>query len=193
MFHRQYIFSPEGKLYCDFPIPYIYDYFHFYYSIIPYSHVDDTYNYYLIHKANSYNYYFRKYTYYLCNNSISEQMNYLYKTNKTTDSINSITCQLMKYNSNNVITCFFANNNYINCTVFDSENNFAIINTSSIIKNSKDENYLKSAVMTIDGRQKAIVCATDNDEVFLCVGYDIKSNILSEIIKIKNYNLFYYY
>ena len=145
---HQYIISPEGQLLCNNSIPCCHSNY-----IIPYNHVNDTYNYYLMYPDNEY-LYFIKYTYYLHNNSISEQFNYNYNL---TDEIKSITCKLMKNNSSNVITCFIKKSNdlYINCTVFDSENNFEIIQTSKIhIIEESYSSSLKSAVMTVDVRQK---------------------------------------
>ena len=100
---------------------------------------------------------------------------------------NFITCQLMKYNNTNVITCFFAtsllnneNNNFINVTVFNPENNFEIIQSNvTNTKNISKFHNLKSSVMTVDGRTKALACAmiTIDTSLFLFyVGYDIISN-----------------
>ena len=178
----QYIISPEGQLLHTNIVPCCHHYY-----IIPYNHMNDSYNYYLMYPDNE-NLCFIKYTYYLGNNSISKQFDYNYNL---TDKIKSIVCNLMKNNSSNVITCFIkkSNDNYINCTVFDSENNFEIIQTTkiNIIVDSVSFN-LKSAVMPVDGRQKAIVCG--GEYKFLCAGYDIRTNVLTEII---NINQIYYY
>ena len=52
------------------------------------------------------------------------------------------------------------NNNFINVTVFDPEKNFEIIQlTRTFTKNISSFYNLKSSVMTIDGRKRALACA----------------------------------
>ena len=186
--------SPYGRLLkkYSFSLPSSYQYYDFF-SVIPYSHINDYYYYYIIYKSSNTYFYFRKYSYCLQNNSIIETS---YKGYSTDNSFDYITCQLMKYLSNNVIACFFTipmgNNYYINCTVFDSENNLEIIKTNRTTTSGIISfNNIKSAVMTIDGRQKALVCGALNGTKLFCAGYDITTNTFSETIinSINNYNI----
>ena len=95
----------------------------------------------------------------------------------------------MKINKTKVITCFFGThpdlrNHFINVTVFDPEKNFEIIKSNiTTTTNITKFHNIKSAVMTVDGRQKALACATitkDNSYFLFYVGYDIISNSLYE-------------
>ena len=65
----------------------------------------------------------------------------------------------MKYSNINVISCFYIlalnNEHYINCTVFNPENNFNTIQ-SSITKTKGITNIysIKSEIMKVEGNQK---------------------------------------
>ena len=94
----------------------------------------------------------------------------------------------MKYNNNKVFTCFFSFCDYIICTVFNLEDNFTIINTSkTITKDFYHFNEIKSTVITNDGRQKAIICGTVQNNGLFCAGYNIITNTFIENL-IKNNN-----
>ena len=185
----QYILSPDGEKLCQYKS--FSDISYYYYSIVPYNHINDIYYYYIIHYYNNYQLYFRKYSFHSKNNSIKEEeFYYLYNI-----YINGyITCNLMEYNNNKVITCFFSYDNYINSTVFDSENNFTIINTSrTITKVSCCFYYIQSAVITNDGRQKALVCGITHQCYLFCGGYNINTNIFIEkYINEINNNILYF-
>ena len=102
----------------------------------------------------------------------------------------------MKFKNANVITCFFGtnlnNNNFINITVFDPEKNFEVIQSSrTTTKNIIKFHNIKSAVMTVDKRQKALICSIitiENSLYLFYAGYDIISNTVFEGYIMNHYN-----
>ena len=182
--NTHHFLSPYGELLQkqSFSLPYSY---YYYFSVIPYSHVNDNYYYYIIYKNDDNNYYFRKYSYCLNTYAIIESTYYSFPAN----SYKFFTCQLMKNNDNNkCIVCFFAtsasSNNYIDCIIFDSESDSKTIQVKQKTTRSDINSFdnIKSAVMTIDGRQKALVCTIINGAKLFCAVYNIKTNAFTEKI-----------
>jgi hypothetical protein len=147
-------------------------------SVIPYSHLRDVFSYYIIKIGKSViNLY--KYSY----NSTKNTGESIYFKLVNSSEINSsyITCQLMNYLKESVISCFFTtiinDENFINCIVFKAEENFTIIKTSQLkIKESFLE-ALKSDVMSTDDRQKVVIIFYIQGNSFLFyAGYDINDN-----------------
>ena len=136
--HHHVLFS-NGSLFSSISIS-ISLYKMFYeYSV---NHYNDSYYYYFIYYNINYNFIFQKYEFFSNNKSIQNIFEKSYEPNDS--NYNIITCQLMKNNNINVITCFFGtysnnNNNFINITVFDPENNFEII--QSEVTNTKNISY----------------------------------------------------
>ena len=127
--HHHILFS-NGSLFSSIPIT-LYKMF-YEYSVIPYNHYNDSYYYYVIYYKSNKNFIFQKYEFFSNNKSIQNIFEKSYEPNDS--NYNIITCQLMKNNNINVITCFFGtysnnNNNFINITVFDPEKNFEIIHS----------------------------------------------------------------
>ena len=69
-YYSHHFISPYGRLLnkYSFSLPSSYQYYDFF-SVIPYSHINDYYYYYIIYKSNNTYFYFRKYSYCLQNNS----------------------------------------------------------------------------------------------------------------------------
>ena len=162
----------------------------FRYSVIPYNHYNESYYYFVLflylYENHYYYYHFQKYVFFISNKTINQVSEGLFLQNI---GVSYITCQLMKFNNTNVITCFFWTSidslYYINVKVYDPENNFEIIgksNASSIYFNGIHN--MKSTIMTVNERQKALFCSVvdplDADYLFYYVGYDINSNTLYE-------------
>lgn len=135
-------------------------------SIIPYNHSGDAFNYYII---------------YFNNNQIILERKDFYFNNTYELYDDSITCQLMTYSNENVISWFFLteidNEYFINCTVFKAEENFEIIKTSELKIEGIYSDNLKSEVMSTDDRQKVLIVFLYMIGSRLCyVGYDININ-----------------
>ena len=179
--YDHHFFSPYGK--------YLASYSHslsryFYqYSVVPYNHIDSNYYYYLIYIESS-DIILRKFVFNSNNNIIS--LVHTKTLNRT--EYNFISCELMKFSNKKVIACFYPtysnNSYYFICNVYDPENNYEIIKTkisnSSEIKNVYS---IKSSVMNIEQRQKALFCALimKNSTLFLYyIGYEINSNSFNE-------------
>ena len=160
-------------------------------SVIPYIHSKNEIYYYII--------YIEKYT-----NQISCNKYLIYDDDPDIFYYNStyeiknyfITCQLMKYSNENVISCFFPtsikNDNFINCIVFKLEKNFQIIKTSKLKIPNSFLYGLKSEVISTNDRQKVlIVFCQGNNQFLYYVGYDINfSNFTYGYLR--NYYGYYY-
>ena len=189
-----YVLFPNGTLFNAISSHFFYEFLYFdQYSVIPYIHYNDSYYYFVLFLNdydNDYNYYYiTKYEFFISNKTIQYIPEFLYYTDYCYNL--AISCQLMKFNDINAITCFFLaeedlfdDYNYINVKVFDPENYFTIIQSSnSTILNSSDIIFFKSAIMTVNKRQKALLCSPIilNSSLYLfSIGYDISSNFLYE-------------
>ena len=157
------------------------DYYHnlekWTYSLIPFNHLRDVFYYYII-TSNNNKIRFTTNSYNSTNNTLESKDFYF---NNTYGSMSSyITCQLMKYSNESVISCFFSisinNEAFINCTVFNPEKNFEVIQTSQLKIESIDS-IIKSEVMTTDDRQKVLIVFYSYDQKSLFyAGYDIYIN-----------------
>jgi len=154
-------------------------YYKFASSVIPYKYSKDVFYYYIISFDDTDQMILSKYSYYSTNKTLQKN-NFNFKNiYELVD--NSITCQLMKYSNENVISCFFPtiidNETFINCTVFQAEENFEIIKTSKLKIEGILSRSLKSEVMSNDDRQKVlIIFFKDKTSPLSYVGYDININ-----------------
>jgi len=178
-FINDYILNSEGNLLYIIRNDYLL-YHKYLYSVIPYNHSGDVFNYYIIY-FNSDQMILNKNSYY-SNNKTLERKDFNFN-NINELYVDSITCQLMTYSNENVISCFFLteidNEYFINCTVFKAEENFEIIKTSELKIESIFNflGYLKSEVMSTDDRQKVLIVFLNNYGGRLCyAGYDININ-----------------
>jgi len=148
------------------------------YSVIPYNHSRDVFNYYIIYFKDN-QMILNKNSYYSKSETLESQ--YFNFNNTYELYYDSITCQLMTYSNENVISCFFLtkidNEYFINCTVFKAEENFEIIKTSELKTEMVYSGFIKSEVMSNDDRQKVVIVFLINGGGLLCyIGYDINTN-----------------
>ena len=163
-------------------------------SIILYNHLRDVFSYYIISIDEAVITLY-KYSY----NSINQKLEIRDFKLINSSEINKdyITCQLMKYLNESVISCFFPTSfndeNFINCTVFKAEENFEIIKISYIKIKDCIYDGLKSEVMSTDDRQKVfIIFFIDNSKNLFYAGYDINNNNFTYGILIPE-DIFYNY
>ena len=169
-----------------------------YYSVIPYNLLINRLNYYIIHFNNS-QIVFIKHSYYINNNNSGYFSEASYIINGYTNNL--ITCQLMKYSNEKVISCFFLtylNDEYfINCTVFKSEDNFEVFRSSQIKIEASSFYRLESEVLLDKERQKTLVMlyiTYNNKNCLFYGGYDIHNNNFTYGYLIEdNCNLYYEY
>ena len=179
--NHHHFFSPYGEhlvSYSHSLSRYFYQY-----SVVPYNHIDSNYYYYLIDIESS-DIILRKFVFNSNNNIIS--LVHTKTLNRT--EYNFISCELMKFSNKKVIACFYPtysnNSYYFICNVYDPENNYEIIKTKISNSSEIDNVYsIKSSVMNIEQRQKALFCALimKNSTLFLYyIGYEINSNSFNE-------------
>ena len=170
-----YIFSEEGLLLSNISIPL--NSTGKIYSLVAYGHSNQNFYYALIFTEST-NIIFDTYEFSSSSNMITFKNSSSYNTLNNFDV--EISCQLMNYSNNNIITCFFGYNYDFICTNFDPFNNFRTIlnlNSTSVSYSNNKEGYTKSEVMT-DFRNKAICCIII-DLFYICIGYDINTNVLT--------------
>ena len=148
-------------------------------SIIPYNHLKDKFYYYIVHFKNQNQIIFKQYSYNFTNKTLQTKDFYFNNTYGNEDMF--ITCQLMRYSNENVISCFFNNlinnENFINCTVFKPEKNFEVIQTSKLKIEGIKYFSIISEVMSTDDRQKVLILfITDDFKNIFYAGYDIQPN-----------------
>ena len=153
--------------------------YHNAYSVIPYNHIMDELYYYLIY-INSPSIYFNKFSYNYTNR-VQKSFSNTYKFNTSIETL--VTCQLMEYSNEKVISCFFLthlNGEYIlHCTVFKTEENLKAILTSDIKIKANSIYRLGSEVIPNNGRKKALIVLSIYFNKTYClfyVGYDIHIN-----------------
>ena len=170
-----YIFSEDGLLLSNISIPL--NNTGKIYSLIAYGHSNQNFYYALIFTEST-NIIFDTYEFSSSSNKITFKNSSSYNTLNNFDV--EISCQLMNYSNNNIITCFYGYNYYFICNNFDPFNNFQSIlnvNSTSVSYTYYKEGYSKSEVMT-DFRNKAICCIII-DHYYICIGYDINTNVLT--------------
>ena len=150
-------------------------------SLIPFNVLRDVFYYYII-TSNNNKIIFTKYSYNFTKNETLKSEDFYFNNTHGIMDNNCITCQLMKYFNESVISCFFPiqinNEAFINCIIFNSEKNFEVIKTSQL-KIESFSGPIKSEVMTTDDRQKVlIVFFTSDRKSLFYAGYDIYINIL---------------
>jgi len=176
--NKHYILDSYGKYISSYSFSFNRD--HNAYSVIPYNHIRDELYYYLIY-ITSPTIYFKEFSNNFTNNIFQEKKNNFYSFNKCIETL--ITCQLMKYSNEKVISCFFLTHlNYeyiLNCTVFKSEEDFKIINTSHLKIEANSIYRLGSEVISNNERQKALIVLSiyhNNKYCLFYAGYDIQIN-----------------
>ena len=174
-----YIYDSYGKLY--FKISITNNIFNRFYSLVPYSHLRNELNYYIIYFYNSTRFAFTKFAYNLTNENF--QKKYFYINNNLRTEKNLITCQLMKNSNGKVISCFFLtyleNEYYLSCSVFSPEENLKIIQTSQIKVEATSFYRIVSEVISNDERQKALIILSISNNEKDCLfyaGYNIHNN-----------------
>ena len=162
-YYKHYIFSREGNILKDYAYS-LNSRSYYQYSVIPYTFLNGYLIYYLIYYQNSTTIIFQRFEYNYNTNIISHNSSkdFFYNLSiKNNNDKGFIACEIMKHENNNVIACFLGtslnnNNNSINCIVFDY--NFKIINISQTKTIGITNFYnIKSSLMTIDERKKALI------------------------------------
>ena len=175
-----YIFSENGTLLSNINIPYYRE--DISYSIVPYGHTGKKYFFYIIY-YNDLSIIFYNYLFDSFSNNIS--LNNTYSYNNGTYKYSSISCQLMKYKSNNkLISCFYIDNKYhFYCMNFNPFNNLDIFSYNMTFLDDyiyySSNIYLKSDVST-KYRDKEASCfySEKRNNYIFCFGYDINNNKL---------------
>ena len=167
-------------------------YNHFY-SLVPYSYLEDKLYYYIIYFNTATQIAFKKYSFNLTDENYTNTIEYYYSNNILGNELNLITCQLMKYSNVKVISCFFLthlnNEDYINCTAFNPEKDFKVVKTSIIKVEASSFYRLESEVLSDDERQKALIILSlshDEKDCLFYVGYNINNNDFDNEYLIEN-------
>ena len=125
-------------------------------SVIPYNHLRDVFSYYII-SIEIFAIKLYKYSYNSTNDNLEIRDFKLINASE----IDYISCHLMNYLNESVVSCFFPttiyDENFINCTVFKAEENFEIIKTSQLKIEHSFFDAFKSEVMSTDDRQKVVI------------------------------------
>ena len=168
-----YIFSENGNYISNNTISYFTSSKE--YTIVAYEH-SEQYYYFVIIYTNSSNIYFKKYQI----NSLSTEI-ILKDTycNQRSSVLNiGISCQLMLYLDNKVITCFYGDSNNIYISNFNIFNNYEYIsNLGTKTIQFTGNAYYKSDFFA-NSRDKIVGCKGLNNHN--CLGYDIKNNTITE-------------
>ena len=159
-----------------------------FYTIAPYNHLKEEYYYYFIYFYSNNKIIFQKYIYNLSSKNYINSNNYT-KYPIVNNSHSYITCQVMNYSNNRVISCFYisSSNNeyYLNCTVFNSQNLAVIQSNKTRTKGIKSVYHIKSEIMSLEGKQKVLVCLlvsfnNTNIKYLFYAGYNINTNSFKE-------------
>ena len=176
--YNHYILNSYGNLLASSSISK--DMYNCYYSVVSYSHLKNWLLYYIIF-FDSNQIKFIRYSYNITKNNYQSYNHYSKNINGKTNSL--ITCQLMKYSNEKVISCFFLtylNNNYfLNCSIFKSEENFNIFRTSQIKINASSFDRIESEIISNNEMGRALIVLYIQYNQRYCLfyaGYDININ-----------------
>ena len=182
-----YIFSSNGVLFAEKNVS-IYNskYPSF---VIPKMHLENNYYFVLIYGNNSLSnsednndIIFQKVVFDSSSNEINLDNSIIFNPLGTSLFYPSISCQLMRNNSNEYIACAYGTYNILYVSVFDPNDNYTHIST---ISNNLGGQYFKSSVIP-DEMERTLFCTFKPGETvnLKCLTYDIKENIL--ILKEEN-------
>ena len=146
-----------------------------FYSIIPYGHLENEYYFYIITKTSKYAIEGRKYIYYSNNKSFFLNNTYNDYINNEANEI-SISCQLMYYSNDKVISCFHGSWSKIYCSTFKI-NDFTLLRETNL--EGAGGQFFKSNIMTPE-RTLAGICS-EQDKNLKCFSYDIINNTFRDI------------
>ena len=183
------IFSKEGEILkeeesLDFIDP------RYSYSIIPNENIGDIYYFTIIYASynsgfseNNCNFLkFRKCSFDYSSNSITIQSEISFQINFNNGGFYSFfSCNTMKKNNNNYIACFYGNQQYITCSIFDYSNNYKNCSTNITNLGSGKGGQIFKAVVLPDERKKAICCFSNSGNPFSCLNYNIETNSFSDL------------
>ena len=145
------------------------------YRIIPYGHNNNEF-YYVIISINTYSksIVIRKYIYNSSSNNVILEFTKDYSHSVELEQ--GISCQLMNYLNNKVITCFYGGWEKPFCKVFNTSDFEIIPELGGTIKTegAKGGQFFVSALIP-DNREKAVFCV-QQDGNLICYGYDISNN-----------------
>ena len=173
------------------------------YSIIPLGHSENEHYFSIIYinRCSTHDLYFIKGIYNSNLNEITFSEPHIF-TDITSHTVESLSCQLMKYNDNIIINCIYGNNDNLICKNFNPNNNFKILENSPsytdfIYSGCK---YFNSIVLP--GNDKIILCSFSSSSYIHCYKYDILTNMIIKSVKIdieltpishKNFFVEYFY
>ena len=157
-------------------------------SIMPYGYDSSYLYFYYVYAGNNHTLYFYKYSYNLSsksltNNNYNKEIKYIYNC--------ITTCQIMKYDNKNTISCFYQYSSNINqLKFFDVDNNLVEVNTRSIsISINNKLTYSTSATTSGKNVQKLLGVFLDNNKLFY-VKYDNSTDFLQYNTISYNSNIF---
>ena len=177
-----YIFSKEGELLKQEYISSINQ--QLIHSIVPISHTLNNYYFAIIFLGTESSSYdkiiIRKYTFNSNSNTLtlnSQDISFETKDsyNNAFIFLNSISCKLMFYNSNNIINCIYINDNNLGSTLFNADDNFNTISSKPTKIISSPSTYCKIEVIP-GKREDAIICNYHTGMDFVCRTYNILSH-----------------
>ena len=149
------------------------------YNIIPIGQSGNGYYYAIISIEND-KIYIRNYIYNSSNNDINLDDIYFY--NITTKNVyNKITCELMNYNNEKVITCFFGNWEKTFYSIY-SASNFSLIKQNCVTniypKINGGQNFVSTIIPPLN---KEMACCFMHEGDYKCFIFNIEKNIIDHI------------
>ena len=174
---RIYLISKNGILLTNYTLDYITSEGFVSYEIIPYGHLENEYYFMIITKVSN-DIKGRKYKYDSINNLIT-LINDEYSYTNNNAGQRSISCRLMNYLGNSVISCFYGSWDTTFCTTFNITD-FSIIMEKTI--SSAGGQIFKSNVNSTE-RTKAACCSSHEGDL-ICYSYNIDNNTFGEVKQI---------
>ena len=156
-----------------------------FYSIIPYNHNENDYNFFIIFLSQDVawlEFYFIESTFNSVSNTItfSEPIKFFISS-----QVNGkhFSCNLMKYNSQNVINCIYGR--FLSIGNFDPDDNFTNITDLPTIQVIEESIYIITyRALVLPGKEKEIVCYFSSNNIE-CYIYDISMNSIIHSCRIE--------
>ena len=145
-------------------------------KIIPYGHLDNNYYFAILTLENKI-IHIRKYIYNSQDNRAQFDNYYHYSCPQS--EYNYLACELMKYNGQNVIYCFYGQWNGLFYVIFETNNFTAIEDKFGQIPSSEGGQLFISSVNSTS--RQNLICCTQKLNDFRCFGYNIEKNVYTQI------------
>ena len=172
-----YIFNNDGnyifKDRIDIPFSFTRDN---YYTIVPHIYKEGKY-YFILGYKNEQKPYLQYISFDLTKRNFTFEDEYLFEDSECNDGLS---CQLMDYKNNEVLTCFFLNNYPPGVYSYSFQLNNSKIESLDLYASYSDKTFVVQSVVSED-RKKSLICYIRNDETAsarygYCNVYDIESN-----------------